>query len=107
MMKTGSLFSNSIVIHFIDFFRSHDDGYQLNIEVLDNPNYEQTIIHSTLSNSNCQYTDLPVGMPSTMTSDLQINNSSGGVPSFIYQDDDVQIEGVYSLADDEQIRESL
>ena len=44
-------------------------------------------------------------MSSTMTSDLQINNSSGGVPSFI--DDDVQIEGVYSLADNEQIRESL
>ena len=42
MMKTGSLFSNSIVIHFIDFFRSHDDGYQLNIGVLCNPNYEQT-----------------------------------------------------------------
>ena len=45
-------------------------------------------------------------MTSTMTSDLQTNDTNGGVPSFIDQDN-LQMEGVYSLADDEQIRESL
>ena len=41
-----------------------------------------------------------------MTSNSQVNNTSGGVPSFIYQDD-VQMEGIYSLADNQQVGEGL
>ena len=39
-----------------------------------------------------------------MTSNLQVNDTSCGVPTFIYQDD-IQVEFVYSLADDQQIGE--
>ena len=50
---------------------------------------------------------IPVNIKSkTMTSDLQVNDTSGDVPSFIYQDD-LQMEGVYSLADDQQTVEGL
>ena len=41
-----------------------------------------------------------------MSSNSQVNNTSGGVPSFIYQDD-VQMEGLYSLADNQQVGEGL
>ena len=41
-----------------------------------------------------------------MTSYSQVNNTSGAVPSFIYQDD-IQMEGIYSLANDEQVGEGL
>ena len=41
-----------------------------------------------------------------MTSNSQVNYTSGDVLSFIYQDD-VQMEGIYSLVDDKQIGESL
>ena len=77
---------------------------------LDNPSYEQTVIQSTPSNSNTQGTDLPgdqyliaVNVKSkVMNSNSQVNDTIGGVPSFIYQDN-IQMEGVYSLADDEQV----
>ena len=82
-------------------FRSHDE-YQLNMGVLDNPTYKQSFIQCTQSNSTYQGTDLPenqylipVNIKSkAMTTDLQVNDTSGGVPSFIYQID-LQIEGVY------------
>ena len=75
---------------------------------LENPTYEQTIIQSTQSKSTYQGTDLPedqylipVNIKSkTMTSNSQVNNSSDDVSSFVYQDD-VQMEGVYSLPDDQ------
>ena len=81
---------------------------------LDNPSYEQNIIQSTQSNSNTQDTDLPEDQYSipanikskTMTSNPQVNDTSGGVLSFIYQDD-VQMEGLYSLADNQQVGEGL
>ena len=84
------------------------------MRVLDNPTYEQSIIQCTQSSSTYQDTDLPeeqylipVNIKSrTMTSNSQVNDTSGGVPSFIYQDD-LQIEGVYSLADDQQTGECL
>ena len=41
-----------------------------------------------------------------MTSNSQVNDTSGGVPSFIYQDD-VQMEDVYSLADDQATGDGL
>ena len=41
-----------------------------------------------------------------MTSNLQVNNTSSGVPSFICQDD-VQMEGAYSLVNDDDIGEGL
>ena len=41
-----------------------------------------------------------------MTSNSQVNDTSGDVCYCIYQDD-VQMEGVYSLVDDEQVREIL
>ena len=101
--------NNSIVIHFVDFFRSLDNSHQLNIGTVGNPTYEQTIIQSTQSNSNYQgrdITETPYSIPvnirsntSTNTCTLQVNDTNSGVPSFIYQDN-VQIEGVYSLADD-------
>ena len=77
---------------------------------LENPSYEQTIIQSTQSNSNTQGTDLPEDQYSipvnvkskVMNSNSQVNDTSGGVPSFIYQDN-IQMEGAYSLADDEQV----
>ena len=100
----------------MDFFRSNDDENQLNIGTVGNPTYEQTIIQSTQSNSNYQDRDItvcpyaiPVKVKSntlTNTCSLQVNDTNGGVPSFIYQDD-VQKEGVYSLADDQQTEESL
>ena len=100
------------MIHFVDFFRSHDDGYQLNIRTLSNPTYEQTIIQSTQSNSNYQSKDLietaysiPINIKSN-TCTLQVNDTNSGVTSFIYEDN-VQMEGVYSLADDQQTGESL
>ena len=81
---------------------------------LDNPSYEQNIIQSTQSNCNIQDTDLPEDQysipvkiqPKTMTSDSQVNDTSDGVPSFIYQDD-IKMVGIYSLADDEQVEEGL
>ena len=99
--------------YLLTTFRSHDE-YQLNIGVLDNPTYEQNIIQSTQSNSTYQGTDLPedqylipVNIKSkTMTSNSQVNDTSGGVPSFIYQDD-LQMEGVYSFANDQHTGEGL
>ena len=93
-------------------YRSHDG--QVNTGVLDNPTYEQNIIQSTQSKSTYQGTDLPgdqylipVNIKSkTMTSNSQVNDTSGGVPSFIYQDD-LQMEGLYSLADNQQTGEGL
>ena len=41
-----------------------------------------------------------------MTSNSQVNDTSSGVPSFIYQND-IQMEGIYSIADGEQVGESL
>ena len=81
---------------------------------LDNPSYEQNFIQSTQSNSNTQDTDLPEDQysipvkvqPKAITSNSQVNDTSGGVPSFIYQDD-IQMVGIYSLANDEQIEEGL
>ena len=43
-------------------------------------------------------------MSKTITSNSQVNNTSGGVPSFINQDD-VQMEGIYSLVNDDEVRE--
>ena len=102
---------NQVFVSYI--FRSHGDGHQLNMGGLDNPSYEQHIIQSTQSNRNTQDTELPedqysipVNMNSkTITSHSQVNDTTGEVHSFIHQD--VQMEGVYSLADDEQVRESL
>ena len=100
---------------FISYiFRSHDVEHQLNMGGLDNPSYEQTIIQSTQSNGNTQDTDLPEDQYSiavnikskTMTSNSQINDTSGGVPSFNYQDD-IQMEGIYSLINGEQVGEAL
>ena len=81
---------------------------------LENPSYEQTIIQSTQSNGNTRGTDLPENQYSIpanikskgMTSNSQVNDTSSGVPSFIYQDD-VQMEGIYSLADNQQVGEGL
>ena len=95
-------------------FRSHDDGHQLNMGGLDNPSYEQIIIQSTQSNGNTQDTELPEDQYSipvnikskTMTSNSQVNDTSGGVHSFIYQDN-IQMEGTYSLANNEHVGESL
>ena len=93
----------------MDFLRSHNDSQQQNMGTLSNPTYEQIIMQSTQSNSNYQGRDLietsysiPINVksnPLTSTCTLQVNDTSGGVPSFIYQDD-LQKEGVYSLADD-------
>ena len=100
---------------FISYiFRPHDDGQQLNVGGLDNPSYEQTIIQSTQSNGNTQGTDLPEAQYSIpanvkskpMISNSQVNDTSGGVHSFIYRDD-IQMEGMYSLASNEQVGESL
>ena len=99
--------------YLLTTFRSHDE-YQLNIGVLDNPTYEQNIIQSTQSNSTYQDTDLPgdqylipVNIKSkTMTSDSQVNDTSDGVPSFIYQDD-LQMEGVYSFVNDQHTGKGL
>ena len=100
----------------MDFFRSNNDEHQLNIETAGNPTYEQNNMQSTQSNSNSQGTHLPeahylipIKVKSntlTNTCTLQVNDTSDGVPSFIYQDD-LQMEGVYSLADDRQTEESL
>ena len=95
-------------------FRSHDDGQQLNVGGLDNPSYEQIIIQSTQSNDNTQDAELPeaqYSIPATvksnpMTSNSQVNYTSGGVHSFIYQND-IQMEGTYSLANNEQVGGSL
>ena len=97
------------MIYFVDFFRSHDDGHQLNKRTVANPTYKQTIIQSTQSNNKYQAKDItetpysiPVKVKSntlTNTCTLQVNDTNSGVPSFIYQDN-VQMEGVYSLADD-------
>ena len=90
---------------FISYiFRSHDDAQQLNVGGLDNPSYEQTIIQSTQSNGNTQGTELPEDQYSipvnikskTITSNSQVNDTSGDVHFFIYQDD-IQMEGIYSL----------
>ena len=55
-LKKGNLFSNSIVIHYIDFFRSHDDGCQLKIKVLDNPKLKKpsSIVHYPIVTVNTQ-----------------------------------------------------
>ena len=81
----------------MDFLRSHNDSQQQNMGTLSNPTYEQTIMQSTQSNSNYQGRDLietpysiPINVKSntlTNTCTLQVNDTSGGVPSFIYQDD--------------------
>ena len=84
------------------------------MRVLNNPTYEQNVIQSTQSNTTYQGTDLPedqylvpINIKSkTMTNNLQVNDTSGGVPSFIYQND-VQMEGIYSVPDDQQAEESL
>ena len=99
----------------MDFFRSNDE-HQLNIGTVGNPTCEQTTFQSTQSNSNYQGRDLtvspysiPVNVKSntlTNTCTLQVNDTNSGVTSFIYQDD-FQMEGVYSLVDDQQTRESL
>ena len=76
--------------------------------------YKQNIIQSTQSNGNTQGTDhlvasylIPVNIKSkAMTSNSQVNDTSGGLPSFIYQDD-VQMEGAYSLVNDDEVGESL
>ena len=81
---------------------------------LSNPVYEQSNIQSIQSNITYQGTDLPgdqylipVNIKSkTMTSNSQVNDTSGGVPSFIYQDD-LQMEGVYSFANDQETGEGL
>ena len=94
--------------------RSHDDGQQLNMGHLDNPSYDQVIIQNTQSNGNTQDAELPEAqylipvniMSKTVTSNSQLNDTSGDVPYFIYQDD-IQTEGMYSLANNEQVRESL
>ena len=73
-------------------FRSHDVEHQLSMGVLDNPSYEQNIIQSTQSNGNTQGTDLPEDQYSipvnikskALTSNSQVNDTSSGVPSFIY-----------------------
>ena len=93
----------------MDIFRSHDDSQQQNMGTLSNPTYEQNNISSTQSNSNYQSKDpieTPYSIPikvkfntSTNTCTLQVNDTSDVVPSFIYQDD-LQKEGVCSLADD-------
>ena len=41
-----------------------------------------------------------------MSSNSQVNNTSSGVPCFIYQND-VQMERLYSLADNQQVEEGL
>ena len=97
------------MIHFVDFFKSLDNSHQLNKRTIANPTYEQTIIQSTQSNNKYQGKDLTVTLYSisvniksntlTNTCTLQVNDTNSGVPSFIYQDN-VQMEGVYSLADD-------
>ena len=95
-------------------FRPHDDGKQLNVGGLDNQSYEQIIIQNTQSNGNTQDTELPkaqylipVNITSkTMTSNSQVNNTSGDVPYFIYQDD-IQMKGMYSLGNNEQVKESM
>ena len=77
---------------------------QINTGALDNPLYEQTIMQNTQTNGNTQSTDLPeaqylipVNINSrTMTSNSQVNDTSGGVHSFVHQDD-TQIERMYSL----------
>ena len=91
------------------FFRSHDDSQQQNLGTLSNPTYEQNNVQNTQSNSNYQSRELieaqysiPIKVKSnTLTNicTLEVNDTSGGVPSFIYQDD-LQKEAVYSLADD-------
>ena len=94
----------------MDSFRSNDDENQLNIGTVGNPTYEQTTFQSTQSNSNYQGRrdltvspySIPVKVKSntlTNTCTLQVNDTNSGVPSFIYEDN-VQMEGVYSLADD-------
>ena len=81
---------------------------------LDNPSYEQNFIQSKQSNNNTKHVDLPKDQYSisvninlkAMTSNSQVNDTSSGVPSFIYQND-TQIEGIYSLANNEQVGEGL
>ena len=61
----------------------------------DNPSYEEHFIQSTQSNGNTQGTDLPedqYSIPANvkskpMTSNSQVNDTSSGVPSFVYQND--------------------
>ena len=80
---------------------------------LDKRSYDQVIIQNTQSNGNTQGAELseaqyliPVNiMSKTVTSNSQLNDTSGDVPYFIYQDD-IQMEGMYS-ANNEQVRESL
>ena len=94
-------------------FRPHDDGQQLNIGGLDNRSYGQ-IIQNKESNSNTQDTEFPEAqylipvniMSKTVTSNSQVNDTSGDVPNFIYQDD-IQMEGMYLLANIKQDRESM
>ena len=92
-------------------FRSHDDGQQLNVGGLDNPSYEQI---NTQSNGNTQDAELPEAqylipvniMSKTITSNSQANDTSGDVPYFINQDY-IQMEGMNTLANNEQVRESM
>ena len=97
---------------FISYiFRPHDDGQQLNVGGLDNPSYEQIIIQNTQSNGNTQDTDFPEAQYSipanvkskTMTSNSQVNDTS----SDVHSQNDIQMEGIYSLANNEQVGESL
>ena len=81
--------------------------------MIDNPSYEEIIIQSTQSNGNTQGTDLtaasyliPVNIKSKTTNrNSQVNNTSG-IPSFNYQDD-VQMEGAYSVVNDDEVGEGL
>ena len=41
-----------------------------------------------------------------MNRNSQVNNTSSGAPSFNYQDD-VQMEGAYSLVNDDEVGEGL
>ena len=82
--------------------------------MIDNPSYEEIIIQSTQSNGNTRGTDLtaapyliPVNIKSkTMNRNSQVNNTSSGVPSFNYQDD-VQMEGAYSVVNDDEVGKGL
>ena len=82
--------------------------------MIDKPSYEEIIIQCTQSNGNNQGTDLtaapyliPVNIKSkTMNRNSQVNNTSSGAPSFNYQDD-VQMEGIYSLVNDDEVGEGL
>ena len=73
------------------------------MEGLDNPSYEENFMQSTQSNGNTRGIQIFLR---TNTSNSQVNDTSSSVPSFIYQND-IQMEGIYSIVDGEQVGESL